>query len=157
MFDTFLCLLSKNTKSWCKRPVSVVHCRCAYESSPGRGVLPRQRPELSWHNFHYCIRKKMPGLELHVPTQTWKNPRQIPICVCLSHLFLLYLTMTIIDCIIFAHPCSKTLPGDVSMKENFSKMQKHFLLVSFLNATFSCFWSLTKLHQCTFTFKSVLL
>jgi len=90
VFDAFLCLLSKNMKSWCKRPVSV-HCRCACAGSLVRGVLPRQRRELSWHNFHHCIRKEMSGLELHVPTQTWKNTGQIPKCVCLSQLFLLYL------------------------------------------------------------------
>lgn len=139
VFDAFLCLLSKNEKSWCKRPVSVVCCRCACAGSPVRGVLSRQRPELSWHNFYHRIGKEMPGLELHVPTPAWKNPRQVPKCVCLSHLLLLYLTMTIIDCIIFAHLCFKTLPGNESIEENFSKMWKHFLLVSFLKTVFSCY------------------
>lgn len=140
MFDAFLLLLSKNTKWWCKRWVSVVCYRCACAGSPVRGVLPRQRPELSWHNFHHCIRKEMPSLELHVPTQAWKNPRQIPKWVCLSQLSLLYQTMTLIaDSILFAHLCFKSLPGNIPISEKISRMWKYLLLVWFLKCMFSCY------------------
>lgn len=87
VFDVFLCLFNMNIKSWCKGPVSAVCCRCACTDSPGGGVLSRQRPKLSWHNFHHWIRKEMPSLELQVPTQSWKDPGKIPKRVCLSYFF----------------------------------------------------------------------
>lgn len=85
----FLCLFNMKIKPWCKGPVSAVCCRCASTDSPGGGVLSRQRPKLSWHNFHHWIRKEMPSLELQVPTQSWKDPEKIPKCVCIS-LFLTF-------------------------------------------------------------------
>lgn len=143
----FLCLFNMKIKPWCKGPVSAVCCRCASTDSPGGGVLSRQRPKLSWHNFHHWIRKEMPSLELQVPTQSWKDPEKIPKRVCIS-LFLTFfffsLTVTIAENFaIFAHLCFKKLIGNVHIKENFfhyhfTKIQKHFLLVSFLKAVFTC-------------------
>lgn len=117
---------AQNIKSWCERPVSVVCCRSTYADAPSGGVLPRQRPKLSWHNFHHCIGNKVPGLELHVPTQAWKNPRQIPKCVCLSRLFLLCLSRIIADPTMFAHLWFRTLPGNVSVKKKFPRCRIYF-------------------------------
>lgn len=143
-FDVFLCLLNTIIKSWCKRSVSVFCCRCGYTCILARGVLSRHRPELSWHNFHHCIRTEMPSLELQISTWPWKDPRKIPKCVCLSHF--LYLTMTSAEnetsFVISAHLCIKTLVGNVSIKDNFflynfTKIQKIFSFsLIFLNCVF---------------------